>query len=187
MRTHKDASVVHGPNFETRVREMLIADDRFALVREATRTEQREGHFDIFAKTVTGITLRIECKSIKDNNDSLAVIEGRTVCDKTGQTHPGWLFGQANQIAFERADGRITWVTMGALQRYVIDKQIDWDAMPLTKKGIGTLYTRTSGREQDTMVTEHVLCGKIEIDIETRGDRIVYFPMFEQLNGAYTL
>src|SRR5258708_2671702 len=136
-RTHKESSEIHGPNFETRVYEMLLADDRFRRVRRATRDEQREEHFDIYAETFTKVILKIECKSIKDNDDALAIVEGRTVWDKNKKTHPGWLFGTSTHIAFERADGQITWVTTPALKRYVESKQIDWYVVPLTKKITG--------------------------------------------------
>lgn len=188
QRSHDAASKKHGPEFERRVLELLRANDRFRRVREATRDEQRKGHFDIFAEMVSSVILRVECKSIKDNDDRLVVIEGRTVCDRDGETHPGWLFGDATHIAFERADGRITWVKMSALRGYVDSKGVDWWTTPTTKKIPGHVYTRTSGREQDNMIAETVLCGGLKIVMDTRGDRMVYLPMseIEKLKGAYT-
>jgi hypothetical protein len=188
QRSHDAASKKHGPEFEKRVLELLRANPEFTQVRPATRTEQREGHFDILAVRANGYVFRIECKSIKDNNDALVVIEGRTVCDRNGETHPGWLFGQANSIAFERADGTITWIKMGELRNYVESKGIDWWTTPTTKKFPGHVYTRTSGREQDLMIAETVICGGLKIVMDTRGDRMVYLPMseIEKLPGAYT-
>ena len=188
QRTHDAASKKHGPEFEKRILELLRSWDAIALARPATRDEQRKEHVDIIAQTTKGYYLRVECKSIKESNDALVVIEGRTVCDRDGETHPGWLFGTANMIAFERADGRVTWVKMSSLRSYVNAKGIDWWATPTTKKIPGHVYTRTSGREQDTMIAETVICGGLKIVMDTRGDRMVYLPMseIEKLPGAYT-
>jgi hypothetical protein len=188
QRTHDAASKKHGPEFEKRVLELLRANDQFRLVRQATKPENREKHFDVYAEMVSGAVLKVECKSIKENNDALVVIEGRTNCDKNGDTHPGWLFGSASHIAFERADGRITWVKMSVLRDYVESRDIDWWTTPTTKKIPGHVYTRTSGREQDTMIAETVICGGLKIVMDTRGDRMVYLPMseIEELPGAYT-
>jgi hypothetical protein len=188
MRTHDDASKKHGPEFEKRVLDLLLDSPSFSKVRKATRDEQRKGHFDIFAEMTNGRVLKVECKSIKDNDDGMVVIEGRTVCDRDGVTHPGWLFGAASHIAFERSAGRITWVKLSALREYVEAKGIDWWATPSTKKTPGVLYTRTHGREYDPMVNETVICAGMKLILDTRGDRMVSLPMaeIERLKGVYT-
>jgi hypothetical protein len=182
MRTHAEASEIHGPKFEVRVYESMLRNPKFIKVRKATYSEQTEGHFDIYAEAQTskGVSvLRIECKSIKDNRDDLLLVEGRTVCSRNGGwTHPGWLFGKATHLACERASG-ITWVPMSALRAYVVSQNIDWTIIPQTKKEIGKVRTRTSGRENDPMIVEKVLSGGVEIEMETRGDRVVYFQMSE--------
>lgn len=192
MRTHREASQTHGPKFETRVYDLLLANPTFGKVRRANLTEQKEQHFDVYAETVNGVILRVECKSIKDSRDDLFVVEGRTNCNAEGKTHPGWLFGGSNQIAVERGDQRITWIPTRALQRYIAARGIDWNAPPTTKKehaiAFGEVYTRTQNNDRYPMIWERVRCAGLLIDVETRGDRLVYLPMsqIEAIPGVYT-
>jgi len=51
-----------------------------------------------------------------------------------------------------------------------------------------TLYTRTNNNDIYPMIRERVITGGIEVETQTRGDRLVYFTMaeVEKLSGAYT-
>lgn len=168
---HNYRSRIQGPAFETRVCEKLIADDRFIKVRRATTFEQRIEHWDIYAETVSGV-FRIECKSMKDGRADVVVLEGRTVCDTNGVTHPGSLFGKANMWAFEQPGNTILWVPSGELLRY--SKRFDFNAVPSIKKEDYQLYTRTTSRDGDSLITETVRFQDQVIDVPTRGDRVVY-------------
>jgi hypothetical protein len=185
MRNHNDASRIYGPSFERRVYELLMADDTYFRVRFATLAENREEHFDVYAESESEI-LRVECKSLKDNQDGLTVVEGRTNCTEDGETFAGWLYGKANLLAHERADEKVMWVPMSSLRDYVASQGIDWNAIPYTKKAAGRLYTRTENADRYPMIEERVICAGMEILMETRGDRIVYFPTvdIEKLQGV---
>jgi len=91
---------------EDDLKQLLLNSKRIYKIDHSTLDEDRYGHWDLICYNKNGTSIKIDVKSIKSENfikdDSINWLEEKNISG-----HAGWLYGDADYIAFETTK---TWI-----------------------------------------------------------------------------
>ena len=97
---------------------------------------------DIYEHWDVSVTMKIDVKAIKKNNENIHYVELKNVLGR-----PGWLYGDAHYFAFETQD---YWIMVDKirLQEFIKDKCAakEWSQIP-------SFYKLTQRRERKDIIT----------------------------------
>lgn len=117
-------------------RKFAKAMQNVGKVKFSTKDQDMHEHWDV------SITMQIDVKAIKKNNENIHYVELKNVLGK-----PGWLYGEAHYFAFETQD---YWILVDKirLQHFIKEKCAakEWSQIP-------SFYKLTQRRERQDIIT----------------------------------
>lgn len=117
-------------------RKFVKSIETLGKINFSTKEQDIHEHWDV------SITMQIDVKAIKKNNENIHYVELKNVLGK-----PGWLYGEAHYFAFETED---YWIMVDKirLQHFIKEKCAakEWSQIP-------SFYKLTQRRERQDIIT----------------------------------